>query len=398
MSRPRANPPRPAPRSLPLVALAAVLGVAGCSDEVETEYGRATGRSINGTNAFADLLRQRGHTIRPAVRYTESLGEWARVIVRFAPHPGPPDPAEALWLREWLDGGADRRLVYVVRDYTADAEFWARMLAALPADAPRADRDRLQARLDASRQATPTPPRPKVATEEGREWFATEPVDPKQPAAVAVAGRLEGPWAEGVDAGAAALPVRESIRAEEDDPVLLADDGRDLVVALAFRDEPAEGGDALIVANAAFLLNAGLLNRARRPLAARAADWLGDAPANVAFVEGSYVLHEGADSNVSPFHLLAVSPFNWVTAHLGAFGILLCLALAASIGRPRPEPPDSTERPSAHPIALGALLARTRQVAVAEDLIATYRRWRHPAAATHRAESTTPSPRRVPRA
>ena len=399
MMMPCTAPPRPRRRAGVLVALAVALGLAGCSDEVDTEYGRSRGRSINGTNAFADLLTQRGHTIRPTLRYTESLGAWARVIVRFAPGGGPPDHDEALWLREWLDADPGHRLIYVVRDGTTDAEFWGRMLGALPPDAREGERAKIQARIAAARApALPSTPPTPVAPAEGREWFVTEPLAAPQVNGAAVAGTLTGPWAEGVDPAAAALPVRRVIRTTEDDPVLLAADGKALVATLDFRAETAEGGDVLVVANGGFLLNAALLNRARRPLAARAADWLGDVPAHVAFVEGAFVLSDVDDSRVSPFHLLAVSPFNWVTAHLGAFGILLCLALAASIGRPRPEPPDSTERPSAHPVALGALLARTRQVAVAEDLLATYRRWRHPTAAAHKPEPTTPTTRRVPRA
>ncbi len=38
----------------------------------------------------------------PAVRLTEELAEWAEGIVRFAPHPGPPEAEEARWFRHWL--------------------------------------------------------------------------------------------------------------------------------------------------------------------------------------------------------------------------------------------------------------------------------------------------------
>ena len=392
-----ATRPRPWSRAAWTAVLLICSGVVGCGPEVETTYGRSRGQSINGTNAFNAMIRARGHTTRTAVRYTDVLGEWARTIIRFAPEPGPPEQEEAAWLREWLGADPGRKLIYIPADAKTDVEFWTAMLAALPKDTAEADRFRVQSRLDESVKTAQTTTKRTHPPAESKEWFATEPTNPKKPTDLLVPKGLDGPWAEDLDTKAAALPIHEAIRAENDEQVLLSGDGKKMVISWTFGNENAPEGDVLVIANGAALLNAGLLNHARRPLAARVVDWIGDDTGNVAFVEGWNVMMDG-DSMLSPFQLLTVDPFNWVTVHLGVFGLLLCLSLAATIGRPRPEPVASIERPSAHPIALGAILARTRQVAVAQEMLDAYQRWRHPSALTKRPESNPPSPRRVPRA
>lgn len=383
-------------RTIACLLLAA--GLAGCSSDVDATYGRSRGASINGTNALADLLRARGHEVRVARQYNETLGDWARVVVRFAPQPGPIARDEATWLGGWLAGGPGRAVIYVPRDADTRAEFWDRMLAALDPQAPASDRVRIERRRDDGRKWPDELPEPAKAAASPDDWFGTEPDDRNRPKQVATCAKLGGPWAEGVDAAAAALPRRESIRAENGETTLLAGDGRKLAIEWPYANDSGEPGRVLVVANASFLLNAALLNRARRPLAARVVDWVGDAPAHVAFVEGAYPLFDPDAAQASPFHLLTVEPFGWVAAQLGAFGAILALSLAATLGRPRPEPVDVAGRPSLHPVALGAILARTRQADLARDLLDAYRRWRQPAAGPHPVPTRTPSPRRVPHA
>ena len=379
-----------------LVSLATI----GCdSTDVQTTYGRSRGQSINGTNVLADLIRRRGHTVRAAVRYNEVLANWADVLIRFAPHPGPPSEAEAEWLTGWLGSGSARKLIYVVRDYDTGPEFWARMLAALPPSGMETERTRIKSRQTESQGwATSLPARAKEPADRD-SWFGTAPGNPARPNEVTTCQTLTGPWADGIDAKAAALPVHEAIQADNDEEIFLDSDAGKLVVRWTYReDENNDEGEVLILANGSFLLNAGLLNQARRPLAIRVADWVGDAPRHVAFVEGSNVLDAEGAGTTSPFHLLTVTPFNWIGGHLAAFGLLFALALAPTLGRPRPEPSGAIERPSAHPIALGAILARTAQADHAREIMSRYRQWRHPAGSTGPTGSTSPTPHRASRA
>jgi hypothetical protein len=368
--------------------------VAGCGPTgLDTTYGRSRGESINGTSGFAELLRERGHEVRTASRATETLAEWADVVVRFSPHPGLPDNGEGEWFEDWLEGRTNRSLVYVVRDFDAEADFWDAVLAASPKDATPERLERVKKKRDVSKPwVGDLPPKPKEPAG-AAEWFT---VDPKPPAPT-TCKTLEGPWAAGVVANAAAVSRHEVFQVEQGEDVLLAGDGSTLAMAWTVDS----GSRVLAVANASFLLNAALLNRARRPLVLKVADWIGPPPLHVAFVEGARPFvdpeDEGADS---PFHLLGVPPFDVVAPQLLGFLLLLVLSYAARLGRPLPEPPSGIERPSAHPEALGALLARTRQADAARFLLETYRRWRHPALTAgrkNRIATPSSSSRRAPR-
>ena len=179
---------------------------------------------------------------------------------------------------------------------------------------------------------------------------------------------------------------------DADEPVLLSGDGAPLAITWSFEN----GSQVLAVANGSFLLNASLLNRARRPLTMRVAEWIGQPPGHVAFVEGAAPMsEEGDDVSSSPFRLLSVPPFNWISAQVLGFMLLLALAYAVRLGRPSPEAPTGVERPSAHPEALGALLAKTGRADSARFLLEAYRRWRHPSLAAGRKAPAQPPSRRV---
>ena len=194
-------------RSAILLALA-VLGVAGCGPGVETKYGRSRSVSVNGTGVFADLFRAEGDQVRPAVRLTDELREWADVIVRFAPAPGPPPREEAEWYNRWLNEFPERRLVYVTRDYEATEEYWARALDQLPANATARTRERIEeARKEAEDWPDHLPPATKKVAD---DWFTV-----KAGRSPTICSKLAGPWARGVNPKKAALTRHQALKAPE---------------------------------------------------------------------------------------------------------------------------------------------------------------------------------------
>ncbi|QEH33924.1 hypothetical protein OJF2_24560 [Aquisphaera giovannonii] len=342
----------------------------GCGGGPETAYGTLRGSSLNGTGAFAELLRSQGHEVRAARRLTDETAGWSEVIVRFAATPGPPGRDEAGWYARWLTQRPGRSLVYVVRGYDAEPEYWDRVLAQLSGeDQPERRAEAELRRGRALRWANRLPPAAEKPADPGA-WFSLLPaVEPP-----ATCKALGGPWAQGVDAQAAAIPLRQAIR---DEPgrttALLTGDGK--VLAAEWRVEG--GGDVLVLASAAFLLNLPMATPARRPLAEQVADWIAAEPSRVAFVEGLDPLGPPRGPRTLLELVEDLPTFRWIAVHLGLFAVVAGLARAVRLGRARREPPPGAGRPAAHAEALGELLAQSRGgPAAAREILGAYRRWR----------------------
>jgi hypothetical protein len=358
-------------RGAPSTLLVLLTVASGCARGPETSYGSSRGASLNGTGAFASLVESRGHEVRTARRLTDELAGWASVIVRFATAPGPPDRDEARWYETWLDDQPGRALIYVVRDYDSRADYWRGALDQLGGPADEALRAEAESKLDEARRWVDDLPSKSKEPAPASSWFAVDRAILPPP----VCTRLEGPWARDVNAGAVAIPVHEPLEAHPDrDLVLLSGDGK----VLAMEWQTDNTSRVLAVASGAFLLNLPVAIPARRPLAARVADWIGDGPQRAAFVDGPAVLG-GPRPPPNLLDLLGrISSFRWAAIHLGLFGLIAALARAPRLGRPRPDPRPDTDRPAAHAEALGSLLERARGREAASAILESYRRWRSP--------------------
>jgi hypothetical protein len=364
-----------------LPALVALVLVSGCGEtQIDTTYGRIAGRSVNGTGVFASLLRDRGHEVRAARRLNEELGDWAETIVRFLPEPGGVAQEEADWYFDWQMSGYGRRLILVCRDGGAEAEYWQAALDALPQDAPESQRDRIEDKLmrapDWGSEGTP----PGFQAADPDFWFRFD----EEIGGAGPTTTLGGPWAEGVEPGAAALPLHRAleISSPAEVPLLTGDDDRVIVMDWSW-DEAIEDGDpsaVLVVANGSFLLNAAVVPHARRPLTVKVADWVGSSPRKVAFVEGSFLLG-GESSMPTPLQVIRQVPeLGIVAGHFLMLALIAALAHAVILGRPRAAPSSGADQPRMHAEALGNLLSRIGSDRAARSLLTTYRRWRRPQA------------------
>ncbi len=401
------------------LAPACLVLTVGCARELDVSYGRSGSASINGTKAFAELLKGRGHQVRSAFRLTDGLSTWADAIVRVAPYAGGIELEEADWYEQWLSAGARRTLVFIARDEEQAVAYWRAVQAQIPADADDGLRARVQDKLTAAekRSGSWMVPRVREAADKG-DWFGVEgvpvgpiappipfraksggpptrpaspPLVPRKPAGTPaakavpttpaanspptdphpVAKTLDGLWAQWIDdPKAAAIPMRWPLIAEGEEDELLTGDDKPLVITWRLFN----GSNVVVVANGSFVLNGGLLNRARRSLTIELADQVGLQPRRVAFVEGNSL---SGEDNPSVFALLQVDPFGWVFSHLALLGLAAALAAAPILGRPRRDAPSRAERPAAHPEALGVLMRRAGQLAEARAILETYRRRRH---------------------
>ncbi len=362
------QPTRPRQTVPALAAVSLALGLAaGCARGPDTTYAASSGASLNGTGAWAELLRRQGHQVRFSRRLTEELAGWADVIVRFAALPGPPDHEEAGWYVDWLASRRGRDLIYVVRDYDAEAEYWDRVLAQFSPATDALLRAEAESRRDRARRWVDRLPEKAREPADTSYWFAVD----KPVGSPATCKSLGGLWGHDLDPAEVALPVHEPI-APGSDNVLLSGDGHPLVVEWHVEN----GGDVLVLANGSFLLNLPLAIPGRRPLAERTARWLGDEPRRIALVSGSYPFG-GPQGPPGLLEWISEDPTTrWVALQLALFGLIACLARAPILGRPRPEPAADVDRPAAHAEALGALLERGKDEDDARNLLAIYRRWR----------------------
>ena len=348
------------------------ISLSGCGAGLDTTYGRMRSPSVNGTGAFASLLREGGHETRTFSRLGTRIEDWADTIVRFAPIPGPPESAEASWYDRWLNGAPGRMVIYIPRDFDATHEYWSRALSELPADASPRLRERVtEARDESENWATKLPPKAKSATS-GQPWFALE----SKFSSVATCKTLEGPWAENLDPAKVALP-RHAVFKLDNERVLLSCEGKPLVMDWELHSQSR----VLAVASGAFLLNEPMTRKTRTPLALKVVEWLSTGgnsvenppnsgqtiPRRIAFVEGRFVTTDKPAKRERDYRL---------EIQLGLLGLAASLSVAPRLGRPRREPSSGADRPVAHPEALGALLARTRKASEARSLLETYRRWR----------------------
>jgi hypothetical protein len=350
-----------------ILAAVAVGSAEGCASGPDTEYGMSRGTSLNGTSAFAALLRGRGYEVRAAIALSDELAGWADGIVRFATYPGPPQKKEAQWYRDWLAEDPARWLIYVVRDFDAEPEYWNEVLEQLADPAREESRLEAEERRRESADWVSRLPRKATPAADPTQWFEVDSAN--RPPVVCT--KLDGPWAEGIDVNGAALPLHEPLKTDRR-CILLEADGKPFVADKSV----IGGGRILVIANGSFLLNAALVKQARRPLAERVVDWPEGDGRQVALAEGAFLLENVEEQTIWTL-FMRVPALRWVALQLGLAGLIAALARAPRLGRPRPDPASGAQRPAAHAEALGALLERAGAVAEARDLIERYRLWRH---------------------
>ena len=293
---------------------------------------------------FAAMLRSDGHEVRTAIRLSDELAEWADGIVRFAPYPGPPDWKEAEWYKEWLDGNRDRWLIYVVRDFDTVGEYWQNVWEGLSeTNEPERKTEAAERQLRGRDWVSRLPKKAKDSADP-YTWFEVD--DASHPPRTCAS--LAGDWATGIDAATADLTMHESIRSHRHS-VLLEADGKPFVL-----EKTIGAGRLLAIANGSFLLNEGVVNPARRPLAKHVLGWVGGGSERVVMVDGPSVL--GEERMPSLWDLLwRIPPLRWIAIQVGLAALLAALARAPRLGRPRPDPPSGADRPAEHAVALGAL-------------------------------------------
>jgi hypothetical protein len=363
------------------LALALALGpVAGCGDvDLPDDYGRRSGPlygdSVNGTAVLADLCRQRGHDVS-SWRYLSPMLERADTIVWFPDDFAGPSEDVQQWLDEWLSQRAGRTLVYVGRDFDAAPVYWQSVLARTPAE----KQPNFQRRGQRAEQYFLD--RRSVPSTADHDWFSVDGSTARRKI-----GKLSGPWSAGVDASRVDIELFSRLTFPTDAEVLLGGDQDVLAARLPWvawsddEDDYVAESQLVVVANGSFLLNAALVNREHRKLAAalvRQVESCGGTGQRIVFLEsgnGGPPIRSGDPQGELPSGLFSEPPMSHVLLHVAASLMVFLLACWPIFGRPRTLEQKGAGDFGRHIDSLAELLEKTRSASYCQARLTDWRTW-----------------------
>ena len=268
----------------------------------------------------------------------------------------PPTPARPRGrggvVSRWLAEDPDRWLIYVVRDFDTRRRILEETCATA-SPSPREPDRRAEAEDNARRGRrlgrAGCRRRPRTAADP-RHGSRSRPPGIRPESCT----KLSGPWAEGIDAAAAALDRARATQGERRARPAggrrqAAGPGKDV------DRRAADAGDRQRIVP----LERGA---GQRRHAGRWPSACSTGPESelrrIAMVEGSFVLGGRRGHAVALGSAAADAVLRWVAIQVGLAGLLAALARAPRLGRPRPDPPRAPIGPRSMPWPSGALLAQ----------------------------------------
>ena len=340
------------------IVVLCMVGIAGCNsdEEPKMEYGRVVGesggKSLNGTGAFANIVRSLGHTVHRKTRITPRLDRYDTIIwfPRAYHHPR---LEPAVWMENWLGRHSDRTLIYVARGYQSDREYWQRLIEKSDSEnEERARRYLAEAILEHRDGQFNHALFFDDDNDASGRWFSRmEAADNAR----LDGDEIDGPWTDGGDSDSMNLEARtrlempdslndyeltESEGVEYDSfqqmdletRPLLSIDGEPF--AFEIRTDDSESR-IIVISNASFLLNFPLVNPQHRQLALSVAR---ECDGDVVFLEteiyGAQISNRD-DSSTSAWAWIAHAPMIYIVPHLMFWGLLFCFANFPVFGNPR---------------------------------------------------------------
>ena len=362
-----------------VMSLCFLVGCAPEGDSLRTEYGRIqgvdSGKSVNGTGAFADMFAEQGFKVKRRSKISPRIEKF-QTIVWMPDDIDRPSPKAVDALNEWLEMGWGRTLIYVGRGYDCQLDY-VRLVAA---KAPVEEKEEWLRQLTEARLASSEPSSydqllPTNATP--CEWFEIKSNERRK------AKRLTGDLAAGVEAENASVEISNllspvppaSAAGLWDSKTLLSTDR--MIFAFELTNESTEynEGKIVIVSNGSFLLNFSLVNNAEnQKLAGNLIDYV-DGYGDVLFLESDYrgiKVSSSDTTNHNQWSWISEGPLRYIVPHLLAWGILFCFVFFPIFGRPKNTKKRSISTFRNHINAIGKLLSQSKLPNRAKDTIEKY--------------------------
>lgn len=385
------------------LAIGVSLCAAGCSEQIDTVYGRRAGivggDSVNGTAVLGRMFENAGHRVRTKRALTDAMMTECDVIVWFPDDFQAPSRDVTNWFDDWLSYG-DRTLIYVGRDFDAGPGYYDKVIPTAPADQqPELKRRRLNTKSEFDMMRT------SASAQTDCDWFTIDTSTKKR-----TVKSLSGPWSDGIDASKTEIELHSRLKPTLDEEVVI-DESDSEDNSIWYDDEDAQpdsvfastdvlletpndmlvsrlnhryanGSQVIVVANGSFLLNLPLVNREHRKLASRLVEEAGAPEQSVVFLESGYggprIMAEEPEEEIpSGLGLFMKRPLDVVLFHIAILGLIFCLSRWPVFGRARRPPRTSASDFGRHVEAVGELLQRTEDREFASARIKTYQQSQH---------------------
>ena len=371
----------------------------GCFDfGTDFTYGKSTDKSVNGVSVFANLLRERGHSVTRKRRLTKRVEKFDTIFWAPDNMAHPPENVVA-WLEQWMVGSNPRVLIYVGRFYDGKLPYYRTKFQNSDAD----NRDKWQreyAEIIATEREYNYDWHLNTSDAPVPYWYESEEdlrLDES---------KLGGPWATGIDPGAVSLDTSKllipskdyndestfptlSVDSEGDSNVyyydqygewqdvfrdseletteLLTVDGKPF--AFEISSKAAAGRKVIVISNGSFLLNFPLLQPEHQTLATRVAD---EVVGDVVVLESDYQwprVGGNANDPALQWSWISRAPMNYIVPHFLFWGVLYCFAFYPNFGRPKRiqfHPPKAFR---SHVEAVASILGRSKEKSWAREII-----------------------------